>query len=153
MPPSRPASLEEEAERLRAEVDREPQNPKWHFMLGQVYEKQNRLELAELRYRRGAELVPTDHYTGPHYVLGRVLTKQEKWAQARDELQKAIGVKPLDDEGLYLNPDYREAYFLLGVIAYQQHDVGLAESNFKLFLKYGGESSRVVTFFPELVAE
>jgi tetratricopeptide (TPR) repeat protein len=151
--PTGPTSLEAEAERLRGEVEREPQNPKWHFLLGQVYEKQNRLEIAELRYRRGAELIPDGQYTGPHYVLGRVLAKEDKLAQALGELQKAVAVKPPDVEGYYLNPDYRESYFLLGAITYHMGDQGTAERNFRQFLKYGGETSRVVQFFPELVAE
>ena len=151
--PTRPLSLEEEAERLRAQVEKEPQQPKWHFLLGQVYERQNRFELAELRYRRGAELIPSDQYTGPHYFIGRVLAKQQKWAQALAELNKAIAVKPPDEEGHYLNPDYRESYFLIGAIAYRQGDLSGSERAFRQFLKYGGETSRVVEFFPELVAE
>lgn len=159
MPPPampQPTTLEGEAERLRAEVERHPLDPKWHFLLGQVYEKQGRLELAELRYRRGAELIretPETQYTGPHFFLGRALAKQEKWGPAAAELSKAIAVKPPDIEGYYLNPDYRESYYLLGAIAYRQHDMGASERNFRQFLKYGGETSRVVEFFPELVAE
>lgn len=151
--PRPPASLEEEAERLRAQIEREPQNPKWHFLLGLVYERQKRYELAELRYRRGAELIPPGRYTGPTYYLGRVLAKQGKWAQALAELEKTIAVKPADIEGYYLNPDYRESYFLIGAISYRLGDLTRSERAFRDYLKYGGETKRVIDFFPELVAE
>jgi tetratricopeptide (TPR) repeat protein len=151
--PQRPPTLEAEIERLRAEIEREPQNPKWYFMLGQIYERQGRFELAELRYRKGGELIPADQYTGPHYFLGRVLAKQEKWTQALAELERAIGVKPPDLEGYYLNPDYRESYFLIGAISYRLGDLTTSERSFRQYLKYGGETDRVVQFFPELVAE
>ncbi len=162
--PRPPATLEEEAERLRAELQREPQNPKWHFLLGWVYERQASaaqteaarkaaLELAEIRYRRGGELIPPGKYTGPHHFLGRVLFKQGKLPQAAAELRRAVAVTPPDPEGYYLNPDYRESHFLLGVILYTDGALDDAERHFRLFLKYGGEPERVVDFFPELLAE
>lgn len=158
-----PATVDEEIERLRGEIEREPQNPKWHFMLGLVYERlaeraqgperQGQLELAEIRYRRGSELIPAGQYTGPHFYLGRVLFKEQKWAPALAELKKALAVKPPDLEGYYLNPDYRESHYLIGAILYREGALDESKQNFKLYLKYGGDAARVVDFFPELLAE
>lgn len=151
--PTPPQTLEQEIERLRGLVEKEPQQPKWHYLLGMAYEEQGRLELAELRYRRGGELIPKGQYTGPHYFLGRVLAKEGKWTPALAELEKAVAVKPPDVEGYYLNPDYRESYYLVGAIQHRLRNLAESEKALKLFLKYGGERHRVVEFFPELITE
>jgi tetratricopeptide (TPR) repeat protein len=161
-PPPAPGSAAE-IEHFRAESAKAPADPKWHFLLGRAYETQNppKLELAEIRYREGGRLIAAgqygnDAYTGPHYYLGRVLFKENKFAEALAELKRAVDVKPLKELGIeayYLNPDYRESYHLIGQIQYHLKNITDSEDAFKLFLKYGGERDRVVTFFPQLIAE
>src|SRR5947209_1986020 len=53
-PPAPPPGSREELEQLLATSEKEPSDPKWHFLIGRIYEHQNppKLELAELRYRR-----------------------------------------------------------------------------------------------------
>jgi tetratricopeptide (TPR) repeat protein len=147
-------SPEKEIEYLRTAVEKEPTNPKWHFLLGRAYENQGRLELAELRYRRGGDLIaPKDKYTGPHYFVGRVLARQGKMKEALAELQKAVAVKPFDEEAYYLNGDYRESYYLMGFIHHRLRNVSDSEECFRKFIKYGGERDRVIDFFPEMIAD
>lgn len=153
VPEPRPRTPEAEIEYLRAQSEKEPQNPKWHFQLGTAYERMGKLELAELRYRKGGELIPRDQYTGPHFLLGRVLAKQDKYGAALAALKQAVAVKPPDVEGYYLNPDYRDAHFLMGAIYYKQKNMAESERCFKEFLKYGGDREKVVDFFPEMIAE
>jgi uncharacterized protein len=149
-----PRSLAEQIEEYRASSEKEPQNPRWHFLLGRAYEQDRKLELAELRYRKGKDLIQNpDQYTGPHFLLGRVLAKQEKWDQAMAELTKAVAVKPSDEEQYYLNEHYRESFFLIGVGEYHRKNTRAAESAFQQFLKFGGERDRVIPFFPKMVAE
>jgi tetratricopeptide (TPR) repeat protein len=167
-PPPEELSPAAEIEELRRKAEKEPLKPEWHFKLGMLYERQTKYELAELRYREGGRLIrEKDHgqenYTGPHFFLGRVLAKQGKWEPALAELKAAVAVKPptvMGDrpevervEGYYLNPDYRESYYLIGAIQYRLGALTDSEKAFKLFLKYGGEKNRVVDYFPEMIAD
>jgi tetratricopeptide (TPR) repeat protein len=165
--PPPPATPEQEIARYRAESEKDPQNPKWHIVLGWTYERvadrskgadHGMLELAELRYRKGLELMSAgkfgaDRYTGPHVDLGRVLRKEGKLEAALFELRRAVNVPPADAEGLYLNADYRDAYYMIGEIEWVRKNVAEAEQAFRLYLKYGGDRDRVVKYFPELIAE
>ena len=156
VPTPPPESAAQEIERYRKESDLHPGDPQWHYLLGMAYEKQGKLELAETRYKEGAKLIqPSDQYTGPHYYLGRVLAKEGKYLAAIAELDRAVAVKPIDrlGEGYYLNPDYRESYYLLGAVHHKLGALSDSEQAFKRFLKYGGERDRVLPFFPELIAE
>jgi hypothetical protein len=56
-------------------------------------------------------------------------------------------------EAYYLIPDYRESYLLLGQALYRLKDMSGSEQAFKLYLKYGGDRERVVSYFPHLLAD
>jgi len=153
-PKELPRTVEQEIDRMRGLVEKEPLNPQWHFELGRLYEEQGKFELAEFRYRRGGDLIQfRNAYTGPSASLGRVLAKQGKTVGALEALRTAVAVKPHDIEGYYFNPDYRDSYFLIGAIEYGRKNVGDSERAFRLFLKYGGERNKVIDFFPDLIAE
>jgi tetratricopeptide (TPR) repeat protein len=152
--PVRPLTKEEEIVRLRGLIEKEPHNPQWHYELGLVYERDQKLELAEIRYARGAELLRGhQNLTGPDFFLGRILFKQGKGQASLAHLNRVLAVPPANDEGYYQNEHYREAFFMVGVVEYSRKNMAESERALKQFLKYGGEKDRVVTYFPSLIAE
>lgn len=152
--PVRPLTKEEEIVRLRGLIEKEPHNPQWHYELGLIYERDQKLEQAEIRYTRGAELLRGHkNLTGPDFFLGRVLFKQGKGEAALAHLNRVLAVPPANDEGYYQNEHYREAFFMVGVIEHSRKNMAESERALRQFLKYGGERDRVVTYFPRLISE
>jgi tetratricopeptide (TPR) repeat protein len=146
-----PEKLRTNIQNLRKKAEEEPKNPKWQFLLGRLYEQQKQNQLAEIRYRKALRLIPRSKFTGIHYRLGRVLALQGKYNSAIFELRRCVGIKQSDPDNYYLNPDYRESYFLLGKIyQYVKKDRTKATECYEKFLEFGGERMRVVDLLHEL---
>jgi tetratricopeptide (TPR) repeat protein len=141
------------AEELQAKLDADPSNPKWYFELGSVHELRRDYERAEELYRRGLQLIDPGRYTGPDMALGRVLIKRGRLDQALEHLHRVISVKPRSDQQLIANSDYRDAYYLMGAIYYNEGEMDRAEAAMRSFLRLGGDRDRVTPYFPTLVAE
>ncbi|MHC4392963.1 MAG: tetratricopeptide repeat protein, partial [Planctomycetota bacterium] len=81
------SSEEDPVDAMKEKLDEDPENPKWHFELGRIYELRGEDSLAEARYRSGQELIEPGLYTGPHLYLGRVLVKKGKLRDGVAELE------------------------------------------------------------------
>lgn len=153
-----PAGAEREQPRdlvqvLGERLARDPANPRWYFELARVHEIRGELRRAEELVRQGARLVPADRYTGPHMVLGRLLVKQGRLDEALLELRRVLAVPAATDQQLVMNPDYREAHLLIGVILHLRGEREQARDAFRAFLGLGGDPARVVPYAPRLLAE
>lgn len=128
---------------LVALVGIEPDNPKPLFQLGDIYEREGKYALAEHYYKKLSSVVPPDKYTGPYYRVGRALALQAKYSEAVEWLRRCTDVpQPVPD--LYvMNPDYREAHYLLGAIANLEQNSERMVFHFKEFLRLGGERHRI----------
>ena len=151
--PNKQWTADQELEYYRAKSEKEPNEPRWHFECGRLYETHSKFELAEFRYKTGAKFLPRNVYTGPPASIGRVLAKQGKTDAALTWLREAVAIKPRDVEGYYFNPDYRESYFLIGAIQFHRKDEWAARAAFKEYLRLGGDRGKVVDFYPEMVAD
>ncbi len=151
--PDAGAEREDVAKEYEQRLRNDPNNPKWYFELGAVYEMRRDYERAEALYRQGAKYIDAGHYTGPDMAIARVLIKQGKLDDAVHHLQRVVAVPPRSQQQLVANPDYRDAYYLLGAIYFNRGDVDAAREAFRSFLRLGGDKERVVPYFPKLVAE
>jgi tetratricopeptide (TPR) repeat protein len=63
-----------------------------HYGLANVLRRQNRLEEAEIHYRRALQLNPKD--ADSHNNLGLIFVQQERFDKAAKEFQKALAIDP-----------------------------------------------------------
>ena len=81
------------AERLlQKAVEREPQNPDYHFELGNLYVERQNLEEASREFEQALMISP--RHLAAHYNLGLVYRELGGTAEARDEFQKVLELDP-----------------------------------------------------------
>lgn len=139
-------NLEKQIEELQALARKHPTIPEPHTRLGTIYEKLRYYELAEEEYRTALELSPKGQYTGPLFDLGRVLSKRERFQEARPHLQAVLDIQPANPRLLYRNTDYRDAAYLLGMIAKGENQPQEASDFFQKYVDYGGDRANVTPY-------
>lgn len=90
----------------RALLEKQPEDPQVHNMLGNCLADQSRWEEAAASYRRAIALSP--ERAASHYNLGNALSALELPREAVQAYQQAIA----------LRPDYAKAYFNLGNVLF-----------------------------------
>ena len=142
-------NIEKQIEDLQALARKHPTIPEPHTRLGTIYEKLRYYELAEEEYRTALELSERSdkgQYTGPLFDLGRVLTKRERFQEARPQLQAVLDIKPANPRLLFRNTDYRDAAYLLGMIAKGENKPQEASDFFQRYVDYGGDRANVAAY-------
>ena len=97
----------------------EPDSPKTHLLLGDIYRQRQHLEEAENEYKAAAALAPQD--PAPLYGLASAYSQDSKPDRALSTVKVALGMSP-DDPDLNL---------LAGEILVGQHEWAQAESHLK----------------------
>ncbi len=97
----------------------EPDSPKTHLLLGDIYRQRQHLEEAENEYKAAAALAPQD--PAPLYGLASAYSQDSKPDHALSTVKVALGMSP-DDPDLNL---------LAGEILVGQHEWAQAESYLK----------------------
>jgi tetratricopeptide (TPR) repeat protein len=147
-----PASLKRaHLENVEAALKEEPGNPKWHFELGLLYERAGEFDRAEQLYRSGSELVDP-RYTGPDFLLGRLLVKQGRLDDGLRVLNRIVKLEPASAHEAIRNPHFRETHYLIGVCLYLKDDRNASKRAFRSYLRLGGQTGAVIRYFPSLVA-
>ena len=144
---------------LRQALARDPNLDKAYFLLGRAYTHQGKLEDAAAAYRKAAELRPEASYyvslgkalrnrqnaipeferalaldnssAQAHLELGRAYVQLEEFGKARPHLEKAIE----------LEPDYYEAYYLLGRLL---HKIGDEEQSHTLLAQFAEKKNALM---------
>lgn len=119
---------------IRSRIEREPENPKAHFSMAQIYamegDEQNELEhLQELR-RLGR---PLTEYPRPRMLnrIGEILYRQEDFEESYEVYQEALGSAPKNEEAL--------AH--LAFMAIGQAEFEVAEKHFKKLVGLAPQSA------------
>ena len=110
---------------IQEAIEKDPENARLHFILGDFYAYKNQYGEAEAAYRECLKHVKAG-YDGPHLALGYVLAMQKKYEGAVEAFQAAIK----------LNPKLATALYYLGVC----YDL-MGES--KLAVKYFTECAKL----------
>jgi predicted Zn-dependent protease len=97
----------------------EPDSPKTHLLMGDMYRQRQHLEEAENEYRAAAALAP--HDPAPLYGLASAYSQDSKSDQALSIVKSALGMSP-DDPDLNL---------LAGEILVERHEWTQAENYLK----------------------
>ena len=97
----------------------EPDSPKTHLLMGDMYRQRQHLEQAENEYKAVAALAP--HDPAPLYGLASAYSQDAKPDQALSTVKRALGMTP-DDPDLNL---------LAGEILVKQHEWAQAETYLK----------------------
>lgn len=97
----------------------EPDSPKTHLLMGDMYRQRQHLEEAENEYKTAAELAP--HDPAPLYGLASAYSQDSKPDQAMNTVKTALSMSP-DDPDLNL---------LAGEILLEQHEWARAENYLK----------------------
>jgi tetratricopeptide (TPR) repeat protein len=100
-----------EAERLfRRAVNLEPQNPDYHFELGNLYIERKYLELARREFEQAVMIAP--HHLAAHFNLGLVYRDRGLMSEARDEFRKVLELDPANTKAqLQIGYTYQEQGF------------------------------------------
>ncbi|MCB1166667.1 MAG: restriction endonuclease [Leptospiraceae bacterium] len=119
---------------IRSRIEREPDNPKGHFTMAQIYamegDEHNELEhLQELR-RMGR---PVAEYPRPRLLnrIGEILYRQEEYEESYEVYQEALGTAARNEEAL--------AH--LAFMAIGQGEFELAEKHFKKLVSLAPQSA------------
>ena len=105
-------------------VDLYPQSYMAHKLLGQLYEKEGKINVALDEYIRAVELKHDDYEM--HYKVALLLRETEKNEESVIMLQDLLKMKP----------DYLEATLLLGDILYEEERFKEAVSVYMMSLRY-----------------
>jgi tetratricopeptide (TPR) repeat protein len=137
---------------LLARVEKDPKDVQGWFELGDYYERGEQLVEARNAYARGTDLLEPGRYTGGHYLLAKVSVRLQDWGYALANLQVIFSLEPKDPKSACLNPHFREAHYLRGVIFFVHKQYGEAKKEFVRFLEIGGEEWRVEESLGEIQA-
>lgn len=91
-------TAKQEGDTLRAEgllqraLNYEPQNPDFHFELGNLYIEGNNLQSARMEFEETLMLAPS--HLAAHYNLGLVYRELGLMTEARDEFRKVLELDP-----------------------------------------------------------
>jgi len=80
-------------ETVKAAIEKDPENGRLHYLLGDFYIYMNRYGEAEGAYRNVIKYSKPG-YTGPHLALGYVLAMQEKYEEAIEQFKLVLKLQP-----------------------------------------------------------
>ncbi|MEZ0229856.1 MAG: tetratricopeptide repeat protein [Planctomycetota bacterium] len=134
-------------------VEKDPKDVQGWFELGDYYERGEQLVQAREAYARGTALLEPNRYTGGHYLLAKVSVRLQDWQHALGNLQVIFSLEPKDPKSACLNPHFREAHYLQGVIFFIHKQYRSAKKEFLRYLDLGGEEWRVEDSLGEIQAQ
>lgn len=100
-------------------VKKEPNQPEYHFLIGQLFEERGKGAKAADFYQKTIELDPKNWKA--YFHLGMVLYRAKKPTESKEALEAS----------LKLNPENYAAYFYLGRLLKENHDYTPALSAFE----------------------
>lgn len=108
-----------------------PEDYRWPYYLGRLYQSNSQFEQAAPCYQRALELQPDDVPTHIHL------------AEVYREMGRNDGAKPLLERALRLDPNTAAAHFLLGQLADEADDPAQAIQQYQAVLRLQPEASMV----------
>ncbi len=145
-------------------VNEEPDNPRHHFFLGNVFARLNRKEQAELAYRKALDLEPG--YTTARRRLAFLYFDNRQWSEAAEQFQRLLRESPREYEYRFhhavslfemeeldlardeffrareLRRDAAETHYYLGRISLLREEYTTAVNRFTRALDYDGSQGR-----------
>ncbi len=95
---------------LRKAIEIEPDNPDFHFELGNLYIEQKNLESARMEFEQAVMILPT--HLAAHYNLGLVYRDLRLMGDARNEFRKVLQLDPANLKAeLQIGYTYQEESF------------------------------------------
>jgi tetratricopeptide (TPR) repeat protein len=116
-------SLDKAIARVQHQVGLSPKNAAYRLLLGQLYDRGNRYDLAEAELRKSLELDPSN--SGIYVALGTFYARHGKLDKALQEYRAAVEKQP----------DFLQARMLLGVVYDTRKEYAKAREQYEAILR------------------
>jgi tetratricopeptide (TPR) repeat protein len=114
-------SIPQRIEEAEQAAQKDPNDPRPHYFLGEAYLMRGEVALAEKEFLTFVQLAP--QYAEPHYELARIYAATQRDDLALSRLQTA----------LQLAPDFAEAHYAIAKLYEKKGDLASAQHHYQRY--------------------